>query len=85
MVFKVKVERYNDFTEREETDGLFLVADSYSDAVEKIVEYYGEESLTELRIAPWSPDDFIQFNLDNPDENWLFNKVDSMIGKNIIW
>lgn len=85
MVFKVRVEWYNDFSEREETNGLFLVADSYSDAVEKIVKYYGEEDLCGVTIAPWSPDDFVRFDLDNPDEGWLFNKVDKDIGKNVIW
>lgn len=85
MVYKVVVDYYDDFDKKEEKKGLFLMADSYSDVVDKVVKYYGEEDLSEFKIAPWSPDDFIQFNLDNPDEDWLFNKVDSDIGKNVIW
>ena len=85
MVYKVVVNWYNDFSEKEETNSLFLVADSYSDAIEKMVNYYGEEDLLEIKISPWSPDDFIRFDLGNPDEDWLFNKVDNDIGKNIIW
>ena len=85
MVYKVVVNWYNDFSEKNEMNGLFLVADSYNDVVNKVIKYYGEEFLTELKITPWSPDDFIRFELDNPDEDWLFHKVDSDIGKNIIW
>ena len=85
MVYKVKVDWYNDFTEKEEMNGLFLVANSYADAVDKIVKYYGEEDLCGFKITPWSPDDFIRFEFDNPDMDWLFDKVDTDIGKNIIW
>lgn len=85
MVYKVVVNWYNDFSEKEEANGLFLMANTYSDVVEKLVKYYGEENLNELKIAPWSPEDFVKFELDNPDEDWLFNKVDKDIGKNIIW
>lgn len=85
MVFKVVANWYNDVYEKEETSGLFLVADSYGDAVDKIVKFYGEEDLSEFKITSWSLDNFIRFNLDNPDEDWLFNKVDKDIGKNVIW
>lgn len=85
MVYKVMVNWYNDVDAKEETNGLFLVADSYNDAVDKIVKYYDEEDLSEFKIAPWSSDDFIRFDLDNPDEDWLFHKVDTDIGKNVIW
>ena len=85
MVYKVVINWYNDFSEKEEPNGLFLVADSYSDVVDKVIKHYGEENLNELEIAPWSPDDFVQFSLDNPDEDWLFHKVDTDIGKNVIW
>ena len=85
MVYKVIVDYYDDFDKKEEKKGLFLVADSYGDVIEKMVKYYGEEDLLEIKITPWAPDDFIQFDLDNVDQDWLFNKVDSDIGKTIIW
>ena len=85
MVYKVVMNWYDDFDKKEKKEGLFLVADSYADAIEKMVNYYGEEDLLDIKINPWSPDDFVKFDLDNPDEDWLFNKVDSDIGKNIIW
>lgn len=85
MVFKVVVDFYDDFDKKEKKRGLFLVADSYSDVIEKLVNYYGEEDLLEIKIIPWSPDDFVKFDLDNPDEDWLFNKVDKDIGEKVIW
>ena len=85
MVFKVVVDYYDDFDKKEEKKGLFLVADTYGDAVKKIVKYYGEENISEFKIVSWAPDDFIEFGLDNPDEDWLFNKVDKDIGEKIIW
>ena len=85
MVFKVVVDYYDDFDKKEEKKGLFLVADSYSDVIEKTVKYYGEEDLLEIKITPWAPDDFIQFDLDNPDMDWLFNKVDKDVSKTVFW
>ena len=85
MIFKVVVDWYNDFDTKEETVGLFLMADTYNDVINKVTAYFGEENLNELKIAPWSPDDFVKFELDNVDENWLFHKVDKDIGDNIIW
>ena len=85
MVFKVVVDFYDDFDKKEKKRGLFLMAESYSDVVDKVEKYYGEENLSEIKIAPWSPDDFMQFEFNNPDEDWLFHKVDSDIGKNVIW
>lgn len=85
MVFKVVVDYYDDFDKKENKRGLFLMADSYSNVIEKLVNYYGEEDLLEIKITPWSPDDFVKFDLDNSDEDWLFNKVDKDIGEKVIW
>ena len=85
MVFKVVVDFYDEFDKKEKKRGLFLVADSYSNVIEKLVNYYGEEDLLEIKITPWSPDDFVKFDLDNPDEDWLFNKIDKDIGEKVIW
>jgi len=85
MVYKVVVNYYDDFDKKEEKKGLFLIAESYTNVINKLTDYFGEEDLLEIKVTPWSPDDFVQFDLDNPDEDWLFNKVDSDIRKNIIW
>ena len=85
MVYKVVVDFYDDFDKKEKKRGLFLMAESYSDTIEKLVNYYGEEGLLEIKISPWAPDDFVKFDLDNPDEDWLFHKIDTDIGKNVIW
>jgi hypothetical protein len=53
--------------------------------MDKIVKYFGEEDLLEIKITPWAPDDFIQFDLDNPDMDWLFNKVDKDVSKTVFW
>lgn len=85
MVFKIVVDYHDDINKKERKGGLFLIAESYTNAIEKLVEYFGEDSLLEVKITLWSPDDFVEFDLDNPDEGWLFNKVDNDIGKNVLW
>lgn len=85
MVFKAIVDWYNDFSQKEEKKGIFVVADSYKESMEKLVHMFGEEDMVSISIEPWAPDDMIIFDLDNVDHDWLFNKVDSDIGKTIIW
>lgn len=85
MVYKVTVDWYDDFDKKEKVIGMFLIADSYSDATNKIVKYFGEDDISEFKITPWSPDDFMTFDLSNPDMDWLFHKVDKDVGETIIW
>lgn len=85
MVYKVKLNWYNDLSQKEEPKGIFMVADSYKESIDKLVKMFGEEDITNVSLEPWAPDDMIIFDLDNVDYDWLFNKVDSDIGKTIIW
>ncbi len=85
MVYKAVVDWFNDMDGKEEKKGIFIVADTYGEVVEKLVEFFGEKDLLTLSLAVWAPYDGIEFDLDNPDQDWLFHKVDSDIGKTVIW
>lgn len=85
MVFKVVVDWYNDVSQKEEKIGMFLIADCYKDAIEKLTHQFGEEDMTGCSLVQWAPEDGIIFELDNPDSEWLFNKVDKDIGSKVFW
>ena len=85
MTFKAIVDWYNDLSQKEEKKGIFVVADSYKESIEKLVNMFGEEDMMSVSIESWAPDDMIIFDLDNVDHDWLFNKIDSDIGKTILW
>ena len=85
MVFKVNVNWYDNSDEKEKKDGLFLMAESYVNAIEKLVNYYGEEDMWGIQIELWAPEDFIILDRGNPAEDSLFDTIDKDIGKNIIW
>ena len=85
MVYKTIINWWNSVDGKEEMKGIFLVADSYFNALEKLIGLFGEEDIMSLSLSPWSPDEGIIFDLDNPDHDWLFNKVDSDIGKTVFW
>lgn len=68
-----------------ERKALFLCADSYSDAIEKLTEFYGENEMTYVSLEPFLPDDFLEFDKDTLEELELFTEIKRTIGEKVIW
>ena len=56
MVFKAQVVWYNADDRQNELAGVFLRADSYSEALGKLATYYGEDQINKVSIEPFSPE-----------------------------
>lgn len=79
MIFKVKVEYYSDFDSKIVNTNLFLAASNIQEAVKEIDMHFGD-TLEELSIGYFSPDNFIQF-----DNEEMFTMVKETLEKDIIW
>ena len=86
MIYVTEVvwaDEFNDY--KENTTYSFLCADSYINAIEKLVDYYGNEEMVEVSLAPFSPDNLLEFDKDVLEEYELFTEVKNVLGKKIMW
>ena len=82
MIFIATVNYYNDDTMNVEPEHLFVCADTLKDVTEKISEFYGEDQIDSLEIAPFSPDDMLIFGEEEED---LFYEVKNTLGEKVVW
>lgn len=82
MMFTATVNYYNDDTMNVETEHLFVCADTFKGVTEKVSEFYGEDQIDSLEIAPFSPDDMLIFNEEDED---LFYDVRDQLAEQIVW
>lgn len=82
MMFTATVNYYNDDTMNVETEHLFVCADILKDVTEKISEFYGEDQIDSLEIAPFSPDDMLIFR---EEDSSLFYEAKDVLGEEVVW
>lgn len=82
MTYIATVTYYNDVVEKELTVNHFIVGDSYANAVNKLINYYGEEDTESIYVEPFSPDDFLAFDKDFTD---VFDAVRTKVGERVLW
>lgn len=80
MFYTGKVKYYNDTDDITEEYGIFVDADTYADAVNKIVRHYGENEMVGFSLEPFSPSSVLEF--DDTDQ---FDYVCKSLEKNILW
>lgn len=86
MTYVAKVVWADEFNDYEEnTTYSFLWADSYIDAMERLVAYYGDEEMVEVFLTPFSPDNLLEFDKDVLEEYKLFTDVKNVLSKKIMW
>ena len=76
MVFKAQVVWYNTDDRQNELAGVFLLADSYSEALGKLARYYGEDEINKVTIEPFSPDDFLEFDMNDQDDKEMYHGIE---------
>ena len=82
MIYVATVKHYEEWDNKMITSYMFVSADSIVKAVEQVSNYYGEECLEDITLAPFSPDNFIFLN-EEYDE--LFHDFALHAGDNVVW
>ena len=82
MFYTVDIEYYETADDTLNKVSTFVSANSYKEAIEELVAYFGEEEIESISIAPFSPDNLLIFEEGNHE---LFLQVKSRLGKDIIW
>ena len=84
MMYTVKVKLY-EFSEgknKTETKFCFVPAESYNEAINTMEQYYGKNNIEEITIGVFSPDNFLEFDVDLVD---MFYDVKATLGSRVIW
>lgn len=82
MIFTAGVNFYESADEVDLKDKLFVCANNFSEAIEKITRYYGENNVDSISIFAFSPFDFLYFSEENHE---LFNEVQNVLAKDVVW
>ena len=85
MMYTAKVKFYSEFSDLEdkiETKFCFVPADSLKEVIEIMEQYYGKNNVEEITIGVFSPDNFLEFDVDLVD---MFYDVKSTLGSRVIW
>ena len=86
MIYVVEVVWADEFNNyKENTTYSFLWADSYINAMERLVAYYGDEGMVKVSLTPFSPDNLLEFDKDVLEEYELFTEVKNVLGEKIMW
>lgn len=83
MLFAADVRFYNDFNGKEDLQHLFVCAEKFTDAIEKISGWYGEEAIESIDITAFSPYDMLVYETDE-DETLYYETKDSL-GEKVLW
>ena len=84
MIYVATVKHYEEWNNKETTSYMFVCADSTVKAVEQISNYYGEECLEDITLAPFSPDNFLEFDNSLHDRD-LFEAIKETLNDRIVW
>lgn len=82
MIYVATVKHYEEWDNVIKTAHMFIAAESIVKAVQQISDYYGENCLEDITLAPFSPDNFL-FVGDEFDE--LFHDFALHAGDNVVW
>ncbi len=82
MIYVATVKHYEEWDDKIVTSYMFIAAESTVKAVEQVSNYYGENYLEDITLAPFSPDNFI-FVGEEFDE--LFHDFALHAGDNVVW
>lgn len=85
MVYKATIDWYSDLDNKTLKRGMFLVADSWSDAMNNLVYLYGEDEMEKITLEPFEGGRGLVFNLDDPGQRELFSMVSDILGEEVIW
>ena len=82
MIYVATVTHYEEWDDKSKVCFMLICADTTVQAVQKISDYYGENCLENITLAPFSPDNFL-FVGEEYDE--LFHDFALHAGDNVCW
>lgn len=82
MIYITRVKFYDDYEQDSKYVDCFIIADSYADATQQMVEYYGETDIEKLYVEVFAPDNFLEFG---ENDHALFDQVKDTLGRRVIW
>lgn len=81
-MFVAKIEYYDEYEGKEIVNDIFVSGDSLSDSLSKLINFYGEDSITSVSLAPFNPDGMLIFKENHKE---LFNIVKTFLEKEVVW
>lgn len=81
MIYAGSVKFYDVDSLKLESEFSFIYGDTYSDALETLVDYYGEEEIYSVKIEACSPDNFLFFG--NHEEE--FQEMMDFLEEKVLW
>lgn len=82
MFFTARVEFFNEVEIKVQTNCSFVCAETFSEAAEQLINYYGEEHLESMTIKAFAPYNVLDFE---PIDEELFEKVEETLGERVVW
>jgi hypothetical protein len=83
MLFAADVRFYCEYKEKDDLQHLFVCAEKFTDAIEQISGWYGEEAIESIDIEAFGPDNMLIFKSGEDEE--LFFDVKDSLSKEVIW
>lgn len=83
MIYVATVTHYEEWDSKSKVCYMLIAADSIVKAVQQVSDYYGEEYVEDITIAPFSPDNFVM--LDDDAYGELFHDFTLHAGDNVVW
>ena len=77
------VDEYNDFNKVKKLN--FVQGNSYFDALDKLINHYGETGIASVKLEPLEPDNVLEFNYDNLEELEVFTEAKRILSEKAFW
>lgn len=83
MLFAANVRFYCEYKEKEDLQHLFVYAEKFTDAIEQISGWYGEEAIASIGITAFSPYDMLIYETD--EDEALYYETKNSLGEKVSW
>lgn len=83
MLFAADVRFYCEYKEKDDLQHLFVCAEKFTDAIEQISGWYGEEVIESINITVFSPLDMLVYETD--EDETLYHETKVSLGEKVVW
>ena len=83
MLFAADVRFNCEYKEKDDLQHLFVCAEKFTDAIEQISGWYGEEAIESINITVFSPLDMLVYETD--EDETLYHETKVSLGEKVVW